>query len=81
MSYEKILHISERGQVVIPKKVRKIIGLNKNGCLKLSVTDNHQLLLQPIKGFTSELEGTAKGLLKKGETVLSYVDSLREGRE
>ena len=79
MSYEQILHISERGQVVIPKKVREVTGLKKSGRLKLTLKNDSQIILEPIKGFALELEGSAKGLVH-GKDAVDYVRRLREDR-
>ena len=79
MSYQIILSISPRGQIVIPKKVREIVGLDKNKSLRLSIKNNHEIVLQPLGGFTSELEGTAKDLLR-GKDALDYIHKLRAER-
>ena len=79
MSYEQILQIGERGQVVIPKKVREVTGLGKFGRLKLTLKNDSQIILEPIKGFALELEGSARGLLK-GKDAVDYVRGLREER-
>lgn len=79
MSYHKMIHISERGQVVIPKEIRNSIGLSKSNRLKIKLLDDGNILLEPIRGFALELAGSAKGLLR-GEDVHDYIAGLRADR-
>lgn len=79
MSYEKLIVISPRGQLVLPKKVREILNLDKKPHLKITVDEERKsVTLRPVKSFSDQLEGSAKGLLKKGEDALSYTAALRE---
>lgn len=80
MSYEKIIHINERGQLVIPKKAREISGLGKSKTLRLIVDEESKLILEPIQSFSASLEGSAKALLQEKD-VLQYIRELREDRE
>lgn len=81
MTYEKFITISPRGQLVLPKKIREILDLDKNSHLKLTLDEGRaSITLRAMKSFTDQLEGTAKGLLKKGEDALSYTAALREDR-
>ena len=81
MSYEKLVVISPRGQLVLPKKIREILNLDKRPHLKMTLDeDQKSVTLRPVRSFTDQLEGSAKGLLRKGEDALSYTISLREER-
>lgn len=79
MLYEKFISISPRGQLVLPKKIRQILGLAKNRQLKVSLTRDNKALLEAVGSFTQNLAGTAKSLLK-GQDAKKYVHKLRAER-
>lgn len=79
MIYEKFISISPRGQLVLPKKIRQILGLAKNRQLKVSLTLDNKALLEAAGSFTQNLGGTAKGLIKGGDAK-KYVQKLRADR-
>ena len=45
--------VSERGQVVIPKKIRDIIHLNKGDELEIEVRDD-TIVLKPLRRFKAK---------------------------
>ncbi len=45
--------LSERGQVVIPKKIREIIHLNKGDELEIEVRDE-TIVLKPLRRFKAK---------------------------
>lgn len=79
MTYEKIITVSPRGQVVIPKKARHLMRLTPSSRIRLSVTEAGKASLEPVQGFTRQLAGSGADLLK-GEDAAAYVRDLREDR-
>ena len=77
MNQQAILKMGERGQVVIPKKFREAMGLDKNSSLKISMNSGKdRATLIPIRGFAQALEGTAKDFFKD-KNIIKYIRDLR----
>jgi len=61
----EVTSVSSKGQVVIPNKIRKRVGL-VNGSKLIIVTDGHSVILKPIE--TPRYE-TFKALIKESEAL------------
>ncbi|MBI5614529.1 AbrB/MazE/SpoVT family DNA-binding domain-containing protein [Candidatus Gottesmanbacteria bacterium] len=74
-----LLTISSQGQVLIPIRARKILGVVPGDRLKLRVVQNDALsslvLELPTKSWTKRIAGVAEGQYGKGE---EYVSSERD---
>lgn len=79
MSYNIIIHSSERGQIVIPGKIRKALKIEKGTALKITLLDSAKVVLEPMPSFAKSLKGSAKKLFK-GKDILKGIVSLREDR-
>ncbi|RMG68051.1 MAG: AbrB/MazE/SpoVT family DNA-binding domain-containing protein [Calditrichaeota bacterium] len=63
--------ISSKGQITIPAKIRKQLGLNPNDKVALIFRGN-EIILKPIKGTIKDLRGSiaprkTRKILKKSE--------------
>lgn len=54
---------NEKGQIVIPKKIRDSLGINKNVPLKVVQRDNG-IFLYPIKGYITNIDTDKSAYLK-----------------
>jgi bifunctional DNA-binding transcriptional regulator/antitoxin component of YhaV-PrlF toxin-antitoxin module len=66
--YVNTLIISSKGQIVLPKKIRKILGTN---IISLLINDQHQIVITPVQ----ELGGSLSSYTK--DISLSF-DEIRE---
>jgi bifunctional DNA-binding transcriptional regulator/antitoxin component of YhaV-PrlF toxin-antitoxin module len=80
MNDEKIIQMNERGQVVIPKKMRDLMGAKSGVRFKISFEKGvNALKMVPLLRFTQSLEGSAKKIFEK-TNILRAVGKLREDR-
>jgi len=71
------MRVSERGQVTIPKKLRKQCGLDKNVEVEI-VLDNGRLVIQkrpPERHPVDKVRGIIK--LRFGKNVDDYIEQVR----
>ena len=54
MQIEDMVTVSSKGQIVIPKKVRKRLGLSAGKKLLLATSDENEILLKPTQNLTLE---------------------------
>jgi bifunctional DNA-binding transcriptional regulator/antitoxin component of YhaV-PrlF toxin-antitoxin module len=72
--------MNERGQVVIPKKMRDLMGAKSGIRFKIFFDARvNALKMVPILGFTQSLEGSAKKIFEK-TNILKTIGKLREDR-
>jgi AbrB family looped-hinge helix DNA binding protein len=71
----EIVKIDKSGRVVIPKSVRRELGINKTDQLLLSIQGKDQLLLQKL-----DIESLVKGLKEEmaGKDVDAIVKTVRK---
>jgi AbrB family looped-hinge helix DNA binding protein len=52
--------MTRKGQVTIPKEIRKALGLKEHDKIIFSVKDNGEITLRPLRGSVLDLRGTVK---------------------
>lgn len=67
--------VSSRGQVVIPKFIREVIGLHAGSQLFLSVRPDHVLELTPVHKSIQEFFGKGSASSKNKRMSLEDIDT------
>ncbi len=47
-----LVKLSSKGQLIIPKSIRRTLGLQTGGQLHIHVTEEHTIVLKPIQALT-----------------------------
>lgn len=65
----KTVNVSEKGQIVIPKEIQKLLGIRKGDSLVIT-TKNKKILMQKTKNIEKHVEEDFGDLLKYSESSL-----------
>lgn len=76
MQIEDVVKISSKGQIVIPKSVRKRVQLEAGDRLLLAVSDGDQILLKKLRDTSLEEISSKAGRVVAAEKI--NVDNLVE---
>jgi AbrB family looped-hinge helix DNA binding protein len=78
---ELILKVTPKGQVILKKKIRKVLGIKNGGMVKL-VIKNKSVTIKPfdMKEELREIEALAEKISRKWPKGLSSVEIIRRGR-
>ena len=71
--------LSSKGQIVIPKRLRDILGIRKGSKLLLRLEGDDRLTLIPANRFGTSTRGMVKGTF--GETLQEIETYMKEERE
>ena len=76
ISYWRIMRVSERGQITIPKQLRQRYGLTKDTDVEITPTDTGLLIrkrtnLHPVDA--------SRGVLRKPSSSDEYLNEIRGG--
>jgi AbrB family looped-hinge helix DNA binding protein len=71
------MHISERGQITIPKKLRQKYGLTKNMEVEITPTDDGLLIRKRTRG--RHPVDNLTGILEKQSSTDQYLKEVRGG--
>ena len=78
MNEGKSVRLSKKGQLVLPSKIRKALGV-KEGDELLVTLDGKRVILTPAEHHAKRTRGLLKGTWgKTGEEVGSYIERERE---
>ena len=75
---ESVLKLNQKSQVVISKKIRKILGLKPGDQLAAAVEGNKIVLRPKPKSAAARLRGLAKGTWGNRTKIDAYLDKLRD---
>ncbi len=75
---ESVLKLNQKSQVVISKKIRKILGLKPGDQLAAAVEGNKIVLRPKPKSAAARLRGLGKGTWGNRTKIDAYLDKLRD---
>lgn len=75
---EPVLKLNQKSQIVISKKIRKILGLKPGDQLAAAVEGNKIVLRPKPKSPTARLRGLAKGTWGNRARIDAYIEKLRD---
>jgi AbrB family looped-hinge helix DNA binding protein len=74
---ETVLKLNEKSQIVISKKIRKILGLKPGDQLAAAVEGNKIVLRPKPSSSVARLRGLGKGTWGNKSKIDAYIDKLR----
>lgn len=75
---ESVLKLNEKSQIVISKKIRKILGLKPGDQLTAAVEGNKIILRPKPRSPAARLRGLGKGTWGNRTKIDAYLDKLRD---
>jgi AbrB family looped-hinge helix DNA binding protein len=75
---ESVLKLNQKSQIVISKKIRKILGLKPGDQLAAAVEGNKIVLRPKPKNPTVRLRGLGKGTWGTRAKIDAYIENLRD---
>ncbi len=75
---ESVLKMNEKSQIVISKKIRKILGLKPGDQLTAAVEGNKIILRPKPRSPAARLRGLGKGTWGNKTKIDAYLDKLRD---
>jgi AbrB family looped-hinge helix DNA binding protein len=75
---ESLLKLNQKSQIVISKKIRKILGLKPGDQLAAEVEGNKIVLRSKPRSSAKRLRGLGKGTWGNKSKIDAYLDKLRD---
>jgi len=75
---EAVLKLNEKSQIVISKKIRKILGLKPGDQLAAAVEGDKIVLRPKPSSSVARLRGLGKGAWGNQTKIDAYIDKLRD---
>ncbi len=75
---ESVLKLNEKSQIVISKKIRKILGLKPGDQLTAAVEGNKIILRPKPRSPAARLRGLGKGTWGNKTKIDAYLEKLRD---
>ena len=75
---ESVIKLNEKSQIVISKKIRKILGLKPGDQLTAAVEGNKIILRPKPRSPAARLRGLGKGTWGNKTKIDAYLDKLRD---
>ena len=75
---DSVLKLNEKSQIVISKKIRKILGLKPGDQLTASVEGDKIILRPKPRSPAARLRGLGKGTWGNKTKIDAYLDKLRD---
>jgi len=75
---ESVLKLNQKSQIVISKKIRKILGLKPGDQLAAAVEGNKIVLRPKPRSPSERLRGLGKGTWGNRTRIDAYLDKLRD---
>ena len=75
---ESLLKLNQKSQIVISKKIRKILGLKPGDQLAAAVEGNKIVLRSKPRSSAKRLRGLGKGTWGSKTKIDAYLDKLRD---
>ena len=75
---ESVLKLNQKSQIVISKKIRKILGLKPGDQLAAAVEGNKIVLRAKPENAAQRLRGLGKGTWGSKTKIDAYLDKLRD---
>ena len=75
---ESVLKLNQKSQIVISKKIRKVLGLKPGDQLAAAVEGSKIVLRPKLKNAAQRLRGLGKGTWGSRTKIDAYLDKLRD---